>query len=183
MRKSALLLGCFLMLVGPVWASGGFQLFGTYGEITDHDASVGAGARVTLGFKVVMFDLTGTWLPQQSTSLITDQGAPMTDDLRITPIELGLRLVLAPGADVRPYFGAGASYFMVDLETGVADDEVGYYASAGLIWSGSTRVSDMKFFGEVLYRDATATVSYPEQGAVETPIGGFAVSLGVQFGF
>ncbi len=179
MRKIVAVTGLCLLLSGAAWA-GEFQLFGTYGEITGSDRSLGAGVRVSLGAKSVMFDLTATWLPVKSTDQITEVGAPVTDDLRVTPLELGVRFLLTPGPGFRPYVGAGASYFVVSAGSGDADDELGYYVVGGFTYGGA---GGARLFGEAVYRSATSNVSYPGHGGTDIDVGGLAVSLGLGFAF
>jgi hypothetical protein len=180
MRRILLVLGIGLLLVGPAWAEGQFTLFGTYGEMTEKARGIGAGARLGWAWKSVALDLTGTWLPQKSTDVITEGGAQVTDDLRITPLELGVRFMLSPGPEFRPFVSAGLSYFLVDAGGGSTDDEAGYYVSAGFLYGPGQR---SKILGEVIYRDATTTVDYPDHGGREIDIGGFAVSAGIMFVF
>src|SRR5512136_2537094 len=104
MRKSTLVLvGCLVLLAAPAWAGGAFSLFGTYGEVTESNRALGAGARLSLGGEWVLVDLTGTWFPGVS-------AGAFDDDLQVEPLDLGLRLVFSPDSELRPYFGAGVTY-------------------------------------------------------------------------
>jgi len=178
MRKTVLVLvGCLILMTGPAWA-GGFSLFGTYGQTNQWNRSFGAGARVSLGGEKFMVDLTATWFPAKNGIVVKD-GGEIYDSLQIIPLDIGIRYVFSPGAEVRPYIGVGGSYTLVSLGSGSADDEWGYYGVAGLNffgWDGGG------FFAEVLYRKTAAELQYGGN-TWEEDLGGLAGSIGVVFNF
>jgi hypothetical protein len=177
MRKIVLALGMVCLLAAPAWAEGEFSLFGAYGQVTGSDGSVGGGGRVSLNLKIVSFDLTATYLAQKGN--IEMLGGAL-DKVQILPVELGVRFRLAPGNEFRPYVGVGLSYFLTDLEFGEADDELGFYLSAGFIGLADRNV---KWYIEGLYRWAEIEADFGVQGKVEEPIGGLGMAAGLTFVF
>jgi len=180
MRKIVLVLGFCFLLASPAWAGGGFSLFGAYGEITENDKSIGAGARLSLGGESVVFDLTATYLPQQSTTIIREGGAPVSDDLRITPIEIGGRYIFSAGNDFRLYVGLGGSYFLVDLGDGASDNEFGFYGLGGFVFGAN---ANLQFFAEVLYRQTEITIDYGILGKADVNVGGLGLNAGLTLRF
>jgi hypothetical protein len=168
------------LFVSPAWAGGGFSLFGSYGEITKEDRSIGAGARLSLGGESLVFDLTATYLPQQSTTIFREGGAPVSDDLRITPLEIGGRYIFSAGSDFRLYLGLGGSYFLVDLGGGNSDNEFGFYGLGGFVFGAN---ANLQFFAEVLYRQTEITVDYGHLGRADVDVGGLGLNAGLTFRF
>ena len=180
MRRIFLVLGCCCLLASPAWAGGGFSIFGSYSEITENDRGIGAGGRLSLGGESLVFDLTATWLPQASTTIIREGGAPVSDDIGITPLEIGGRYIFSAGNDFRLYLGVGVSYFLVDLTGGQTENEFGFYGLAGFVFGANAKV---QLFGELLYRQAEVQVSYGDEGVADVTIGGAGVNFGVTFRF
>jgi hypothetical protein len=176
MRRIVLVLGLCTLLAGSAWAGGGLHLFGTYGELNEFEKSGGAGGRISVGGEKLVVDLTMTWFPERSGGVVDSGGATIFDELQIVPIEVGLRYVFAPGKELRPYLGAGVSWFVVDLNTGSVDDEAGYYGLAGLVWGDGV---GLDLFGEVIYREATVTADYGFAGDFDIDVGGLAAAVGV----
>lgn len=180
MRKSVLVLvGCLLLSAAPTWAGGAFHLFGTYGEVTQVDRSFGFGARGSIGGDRLVVDLTATWFPSRTGTVVDKNGIVTQDKVQIIPFDLGLRFVFAPGSELRPYIGAGVSYVLINLSEGSADNETGYYALAGLIFQTGAASG---FFAEAIYRNAEATVSYAGVD-YDRNFGGVAGSLGIFWTF
>ena len=180
MRRMLVVLGCLCALTAPAWAGGDVAILGAYGETAETDASLGLGARISVGSDSFRVDLTSTWFRQASVSMVPAGGAAFTEEITLTPLELGVRFVLAPGSELRPYVGAGASYFLVSTRLGEADDELGYYVSAGFVW-GPPRGARM--FGEVVYRAADVTATYGSVGRLDLDVGGLGAAVGVSFAF
>jgi hypothetical protein len=178
MRRIVLVfVGCCL-LAGPAWAGGGFSLFGAYSEITDSGRSIGAGARLSLGGESVLFDLTATAFFQDVNT--GHLGLPGTSDVSIAPIEIGGRYLFGRGRDFRPYLGLGASYLLVDVSGGDADDEFGAYGLVGLVFGANGKV---QLYGEMVYRYSEITVDYGAYGKSEVEICGFGIAAGFNFTF
>jgi hypothetical protein len=174
MRKAVLVLvGCLVLCAAPAWAGGEFSLFGTYGEVTENNRSFGFGARISAGGEWVMVDLTGTWFPSRS-------AGAFDDDLQVIPFDLGLRLLFAPGSDLRPYVGAGVTYMLINLSDREVNDPTGYYLLAGLSLKGGKSTG---FFVEAIYRDADATVDEGAPSEFDAAVGGLAGSLGIFWRF
>ena len=179
MRKAVLILGICL-LAAPAWAGGGFTLFGSYAELTEENESPGFGARFSLGSERWVGDLTFTWYQSQE-DVPTFDG--FVDRIQVVPTEIGIRYLFNTQGSLKPYFGAGASFFWVNLNTGSADNAIGGYAILGLNFGhGKTR-----FFAEAIYRAGSTDVSYrrgPDDhytGSMD--LGGFGVNLGIAWGY
>lgn len=180
MRKTVLVLvGCLALTAAPAWAGGAFSLFGTYGQVNDHNNSLGAGARLSLGGESIRVDLTGTWYPRVNGIVVQDRGDTIYGGIQIIPFDLGLRWVFARGSELRPYVGAGASYVFINLNSGDADDETGFYGLAGLQIMGW---GSGGLFVEGTYRwfDGNLNIGGVEY---EESIGGLSGSIGVTFNF
>jgi hypothetical protein len=169
MRKSVLVLvGCLVLCAAPAWAGGAFSLFGTYGEVTESSRAFGAGARLSVGGEWVLIDLTGTWFPGVN-------AGEFDDDMQVMPFDLGLRLVFAPGSELRPYFGAGVTYVAVNLAEREAEDTSGFYLLAGF----NIKAGNQKgFFVEAVYREAESDVTDFDGTKFEVDFGGLAGSVG-----
>jgi len=181
MRKTVLVLvGCLVMVTGPAWAGGAFSLFGTYGQTNQWNNSFGAGARVSFGGERFMGDLTATWFPSNNGVVAKSGNEKIYDNLQIIPLDIGVRWMFSPGSELRPYVGAGASYTLVSLSQGEADDEWGYYGMAGLgifLFDG-----EGGFYLEALYRKTAATLDYGAS-SFDVDLGGFAGSVGFMWTF
>ena len=176
MRKIVLAVGCMCLLTAPAWAGGGFSLFGTYGQVNDYISSGGLGGRVTFGGQKLMVDLTVTWFPERTGTIINSGGLQISDSLQLYPIELGLRYVFGPGEEFRPYVGAGASWIVTDLQGGSMDDELGFYVLAGMVWGDGRGVDG---FVEGVFRRAQTDVDYGRDGTWGVDLGGFAGVAGI----
>jgi hypothetical protein len=176
MRKIVLAVGCMCLLAAPAWAGGGFSLFGTYGQVNDYTSSGGLGARVSFGGQRLLVDATVTWFPKRSSVIVRDGGFRISDSLQIYPVEVGLRYLFAPGEEFRPYVGAGASWFLTDLQGGSMDDELGFYALAGMVWGDGRGIEG---FVEGVFRRAQADVDYGSEGRWGVDLGGFAGVAGI----
>jgi hypothetical protein len=174
MRKAVLVVvGCLVLCAAPAWAGGEFSLFGTYGEVTEANRAFGFGARISAGGEWVMVDLTGTWFPARS-------AGTFDDELQVIPFDLGLRLLFAPGSELRPYVGAGATYILINLSEREVDDETGYYLLAGLSFKAGKSTG---LFLEAIYRDADATIDEGDPAELEAQMGGLAGSIGIFWKF
>jgi len=176
MRKIVLAVGCMCLLAAPAWAGGGFSLFGTYGQVNDNTSSGGFGGRVTFGGQKLVVDVTATWFPKRSGAIINVGGFQINDSLQIYPIEVGLRYLFAPGEEFRPYVGAGASWILTDLQGASMDDELGFYALAGMVWGDGRGIEG---FVEGVFRRAQTDVDYGSQGIWGVDLGGFAGVAGI----
>ena len=176
MRKIVLAVGCMCLLAAPVWAGGGFSLFGTYGEVNEYTSSGGIGGRVTFGGQKLVVDVTATWFPERSGAVVKDGGLHIQDSLQIYPIEVGLRYLFASGQEFRPYVGAGATWLLTDLQGGSLDDEVGFYALAGMVWGDGRGIDG---FVEGVFRRVQADVNYGADGRWGVDLGGFAGVAGI----
>lgn len=179
MRKTLLVLGICCVLAAPAWAGGGFSLFGSYSEVSSEGQALGFGGRVTIGGLGWVGDLSWTWYPTEN-GILTIDG--IRDNIQITPLDMGFRYIFKNQGSFKPYLGAGATFFWVNLDRIDADNAWGGYAVAGFNL-GRHRT---KFFAEVLYRFAESNVAYrhpsePVWGKMD--VGGFAVNAGLNWGF
>ena len=181
MRKTVLVLvGCLVLVTGPAWAGGAFSLFGTYGQTNEWNRSFGAGARVSFGGERLMGDFTATWFPSSNGTVAKNGSQNIYDTLQIIPLDIGLRYMFSPGSELRPYIGAGASYTLINLSSGSADDEWGYYGVAGFgifMFDGGGG-----FYVELLYRKTEATLYYGGN-SVDADLGGVAGTVGFTWTF
>jgi hypothetical protein len=163
--KSLLLKGLLLTVVVVCLsftpASADFSLYGTWWDTDEADdaAGIGAGWAGGLG-EVIDLEFRATWYEELTDEPLEDlfTGAtPIETGLTVIPIELGLRFNFARDSTFwNPWFGVGASYYLLDTDTGNIDDEVGYYGSFGAMF-GDGEGAD--FFAEVGYRWSEATVT------------------------
>ncbi len=181
MRKTVLVfVGCLILMTGPAWAGGAFSLFGTYGETNDFNSSFGFGARVSFGGERLMGDFTATWFPSSNGVVAKNGSVNISDSLQVIPLDIGARWMFSPGSEFRPYVGAGASYTLVNLGQGTADDEWGYYGMAGFaifLFDGNGG-----FYLEGIYRNTAVTLNYGSS-SFDEDLGGFALSAGFMWTF
>lgn len=179
MRKVVLVLGICL-LAAPVWAGGGFALFGSYAQISEDAEAPGAGARFSLGSERWVGDLTWTWYQsQEDVNTILD----IEDRIQVIPTDLGIRYLFKTSGSLKPYFGAGATFFWLNLNHGNADNALGGYAILGLNFGhGKTR-----FFAEAIYRIGSTDASYrinPDDNLTGSmDVGGIGINLGIAWGY
>jgi hypothetical protein len=179
MRKTLLVLAICILAV-PAWAGGGFSLFGTWTEINEDASAPGAGMRASVGGQHWVGDLTWTWLEgQDGVSTI----AGFEDSVQIIPTDLGVRYLFNTQGSFKPYIGAGATFFWVNLNDGDADHAWGGYGILGF----SLGKSRARFFAEATYRygstDVTYLVTPVESVTGSMDLGGFGVNAGVIWTF
>ena len=150
-----------LAFTTPAFA-GGFYAFGSYWDVSQLDAAAGGGVKLSFPLgSVVNLDLRGTYYQPIDDAhffdkLIDDEQSPFLENsIDVTPIDAGLSFNLAPHGSVTPTIGGGVSYFLLDTDRGSIDDEVGWYANAGLEFASR---GSFGFFAEAIYRSATGTV-------------------------
>lgn len=179
MRKVVLVLGICL-LAAPVWAGGGFTLFGGYAQISEDAEAPGVGARFSLGSERWVGDLTFTWYQsQEDVATILDYD----DRIQVIPTELGIRYLFKTNGSVKPYFGAGATFFWVNLNHGKSDNTIGGYAMFGMNFGHSKT----RFFAEAIYRigstDAYYRLNPDDNDTGSMDLGGIGINLGVAWGY
>ena len=181
MRKTVLVLvGCLVLAAAPAWAGGAFSLFGTYGQVNSDNNTYGAGARVSLGGESFLVDLTATWYPSVNGMVVREGSSAVFDSIQFIPIDLGVRYLFGSGSELRPYIGAGGSYGLVQLGSGEADDEFGYYGVAG--FQLGSRPGGGLFF-EVIYRWIETDVAAGGAVYESQRFGGLAGSVGFGIAF
>ncbi len=179
MRKALLVLGICILAV-PAWAGGGFSLFGTWTEINEDASAPGAGVRISVGGQHWVGDLTWTWLEGQD-DVSTIPG--FEDSIQIIPTDLGVRYLFNTQGSFKPYLGAGATFFYVNLNRGDADNPIGGYGILGFTL-GQSRA---RFFAEATYRVGTADVTYQISPVATVTgsmdVGGWGANAGVIWTF
>jgi Outer membrane protein beta-barrel domain len=186
-RKTSLILivaALSAAVASPAFA-GGFSIFGSYWNTKDADAVGGGGVRVGVPLgTVVDLDLRGTYyqkLKADPLDRLGDANSPFQRGIQALPLDVGLRFNLAHYEVVNPYVGGGATYYLLDSDSGNVDDEVGWYALAGLNLG--------RFFVEADYRDVSATVKrngeLPDAivDRVDLDLSGVAVNAGFNWQF
>lgn len=196
--KKTLLAALALALLIPASTSlaSGLAIYGSYWSSDALDDTAGAGLKFSIPLgETLNLDLRGTYyepfdddaLQDEIDDLFEDGPNPDRDifnsELKIIPVEAGLSFNLGDGA-IQPTLGAGASYFLIDSDRGSVDDEVGWYASAGLNFA---REGSAGFFLEGVYRSAEGEVSEDEDDVdfdrVTFDLDGFAANAGIVFSF
>ena len=178
MRKVLLILGICL-LTTPVWAGGSYSLFGSYAQLTDDANEPGIGMRISFGGEHWVGDLTWTWYPM-SDDVNTIGG--FVDDLQVIPTDLGARYLFNTTGKVKPYVGAGITYFWANLNDASISKELGAYGLFGISF-GQKRTN---FFVEAIYRYGTADVTYRSGGndvSGNMDLGGFGANAGIVWTF
>jgi hypothetical protein len=180
MRKICFV-SCLLLLAGsPSWA-GSFGIFGAGWDTKDADTAVGGGVKARFGW----LDLRATYFAD-----VTADTDPEHQDfeIRSLPLEVGFAIPLGPqDASFSPYLGAGAGYYMLEVDRGDVNDEVGWYGVAGADFGDSV---GPRFNVEVMYRGMEGTVTDEEDitdpdisGKVPFDLSGVAVNAGVTWTF
>ncbi len=137
------------LMAAPAMATD-FSVFGSYWDTKDADEALGGGAKFRFGRFV---EVRGTYF-----SDVTADTDPESRDFEISaiPVEAGLVFNFAEDAPVSPYLGGGVGYYFLDTENFEIDDEVGFYAVAGLEFG--RRGSGLGFMAEAIYRQMEGTV-------------------------
>ncbi len=169
---------CVMGIGGMAMADSGLGIFGAYWDTDDADDAFGAGAKLKLGTDPAYFVARGTYYDD----LIDDKGFGDLD-LEAIPVDVGLEFGGELSDSISLYVGGGVSYYFLKLDgVGDVDDEIGWYASAGLDIRLSERVS---LFGEALWRGIEGTVEDDDldeiTGDVDLDLSGFCFHVGLLF--
>ncbi len=168
-------------------AAGGINLFGSGWELTDDDAVVGFGGRLSLGNKLA-FDIAATWydsvaLPQYE---LPGDPAHVISDLDVLPIDLGVSYTFTTGIIVRPFVGGGLSVFLANAGGADPDIDPGYYVRGG-VYVG--RESGVNLVVDLLWREANGQLKINSTNGIDTSytyeldLGGFGANLGIALTF
>jgi len=136
--------------------------------------------RVSVGGQNWVGDLTWTWLQSQDD---VNTIAGFEDKLQVIPTDLGIRYLFNTQGSLKPYLGAGGTFFYVNPNAGDADNTFGGYAVLGF----SLGQSRARFFAEAIYRFGSTDVTY-SSNPIDTvtgsmDVGGFGVNAGVVWAF
>ena len=139
------------VMTTPASASG-FALFGSYWSPHDTaDGSFGGGLMFSgsLG-KVCAIDVRGSYFDR-----VTETSGNIEPDVRIIPLEAGLRINFLSDKAVNPFIGGGVGYYFLDTNLGELEDEPGYYLIAGIEAGSPEGVS---LYLEANYRKVDGTI-------------------------
>ncbi|MEM7479847.1 MAG: outer membrane beta-barrel protein [Acidobacteriota bacterium] len=197
MKKTLLI--ALTALVGLSFVSlpaeaGGISIYGSYWDTEDTGENLGAGIRFGFGLtQAVDIDLRVTYYEETADDpfdLILDGEDPTLDNgIQVVPVEAGLRFNLGRPSGLRPYLGAGVSYYLLETDVGELDDEGGYYGVFGFEIGDE---SGGRFFAEAMYRTVEATVEFDrddfpdveiDEDQFDVDLGGLAVNAGFAFSF
>lgn len=123
-------------------------VFGAYQDAGDLDQGLGGGAHCTFLFLEVApgldlgFDARGTWLT------FDGEDNDFQADVDMIPVEGSVVALYSIREGTRPFIGAGAGYYFFDSDEIDIDDEVGFFARAGLEQQLSANLS---LFAEAKY--------------------------------
>lgn len=164
MKTSFLTLAILATAVAPVSATE-FQLYGSYWDTTDVDATGGGGVGFSFPVAPVFaIDVRATYyqeIENAAFDAIFDEDEEVFQEfgLEVLPIEAGVRFNFLPdGEFVRPWVGGGGSYMMIDTTNDRfdVDDEIGFYGTLGADFGDN---DGFGFFAEALYRSTEATIT------------------------
>lgn len=178
-KKSILLLAIAAagLLAVPATATE-FGVGGAYWSTEDADQALGVNSKLGFG----LFEVRASYF-----SDVTADTEPESRDFEISaiPLEAGVKFDFARDQRVNPYVGGGAGYYLLDTSRGDINDEVGFYAVAGV--DIATRAG----FGinvEGIYRGIEATVDNVDDDVnirdeVDLNLDGFGVNAGLVWKF
>jgi hypothetical protein len=155
-----------------------FSVGGAYWDTKDADQALGVYGKLGFG----LFELRGTYF-----SDVTADTEPEHRDFEVSaiPLEAGIKWDFARDERVNPYVGGGAGYYLLDTNRGDVNDEVGWYAVAGL------DIATQAGFGinvEGIYRGMEATVDNVDndtniRDSVDLNLDGFGLNAGLVWKF
>ena len=155
-----------------------FAVGGAYWDTKDADQALGVSSKLGFG----LFELRASYF-----SDVTADTEPESRDFEISaiPLEAGLKWDFARDERVNPYLGGGAGYYLLDTSRGDINDEVGFYAVAGV------DIATQAGFGinlEGIYRGIEATVDNVDgdghiRDEVDLNLDGFGVNAGLVWKF
>lgn len=173
-------------------AASDFALFGSYWDTELLGETAGGGLKVGFGGGPVQFELRGSYFPDitEDVGELLDTDDDFDFELKVVPLEAGIKFGFGAGQSFRPYIGGGGSYFLLDTSVGEVDDEVGYYLVAGFEGGGGS----VGFVAEAMYRSVEAQVDVdPEDfddiddidfdDDVDLDLTGFAANVGIIWRF
>ena len=162
-----------LMVCANLASANGLGFFGSYWKLEDaDDGGFGGGAKLQMSFgDYVALELRGTYFPDLMGT---------EPKLTAVPVEIGLIVLLPLSETVKPFFGGGPGYYMFDIEDGEVDDNLGWYALAGVQVGLGEHAA---FFANGKYTSIEATVKGDDLGEVEDmdKITGFGGDVGLMF--
>jgi outer membrane protein W len=179
--KKWIILVILVLAILPA-AQAGIGLFGSYWDSKDYDALYGGGIR--LGAEIG----AGFGLEARASYLSTDLFENNDLTMNIIPLEAVLSWTLDVSEMLKPYIGAGAGYYMknVDVEEdefwNKTDDCFGYFALAGL----NVVFGNATLFGEAKYNLMSKDDEIEWRGSdikEKYSLDGLSINAGVKFGF
>ena len=192
MKKWIVSVALVLFVLPSVYASGGIGAFGSWWDSKDYGALYGGGAR--LGFEIfsgIALEARVSYLASESQDDVID-GRNVSTDLKLVPLEAVVTWTLDVSESIKPYIGAGAGYYLknVDWKSSADDviddaeekDSVGYFALAGL----DIELGSAILFGEAKYNIIQDDDEWKWRGTdtkQKNSLDGFAANIGLKFGF
>jgi hypothetical protein len=175
-------------------ADNGWGVGAAYWDTKDADSAFGASTKFS--FELVpgaQLDLRGSYF----NDLGKDEGG-VDADLKVIPLEVGFALSYPAGRVVDLTAGAGIGYYFMDGSVSSSDDrtvqpanpedEVGFYAAAGLEWTlrksgASFGETEAGLYAEVMYRVVSADNIKVESGETirlsDADLDGVGLNLGI----
>ncbi|MGW8161473.1 MAG: outer membrane beta-barrel protein [Desulfobulbales bacterium] len=146
--------------------------FGSYWDRGDLGDTWGGGAGINFPLIIDLIRLDGR-------VYFFDSSKVGTENVNITPVDLGLQIHLFPGGSFDPYVLGGVSYNFVDSGSLDLDSKFGGYLGGGLeLGLGSSHLFSV--FAEALYRytDISGDFDWNDVDA-----SGFTANIGLKFHF
>lgn len=173
MSKSLAVLAILALCAAPALA-GGLAITASYWDPDDVDDDVGLGFKLEFAADARWdVEFRGAYFEE----LESEPGGAFS--LEAVPLDAGIAINFNRYGNANPFLGVGGSYYLLDTDRGLIDDEFGWYAVAGLEVGVHERWA---ILFEALYRDVQAEVEGNDLGditSIPLDLGGGAANLGL----
>lgn len=170
--------------------AGDMVVYGSYLDTEDFGSTAGMGFKVAFGEDRWKFDMAVSYYPDLSADWENilegvDTGELPDADQSAIPIDAGISFHLAPESTYDFFVAGGVSYYLLDVEGFEVDDELGYYAGAGIQTGGG----GFGFYVDALYRSVEGTMTGEDLEDVELSeeadfdLSGFSIAAGIKWSF
>jgi hypothetical protein len=190
---TATVIGALALVAAAPAEAGNVAIYGSYWDTEDLEATGGVGAKFSFGDRLG-FEARVAYFPDLSEDLDdlldTDQELLPDIDVEAIPLDVGLNYRFTPDRPVDFFVAGGVSYYRLELDIEGfndvdLDDEVGYYAGAGIEAGGAD--GGVGFYAEALYRNIEGTVEGDDldeiEDEVDLDLGGWSANAGLVFRF